>query len=237
MTRFRPQFWPTLFTVPVLLILLGLGCWQIERLHWKEGLIAQRRAALSAPAVPVPDSAEKARGLEFRHVTDAGVFLYDREVLVWATAEDGAGGYEVLTALREADGRNVFVNRGFIPTALKDRSTRQASEVAGTVEVVGLLRLPPASPPSWFVPDNRPALGEWFWIDLRAMAAAERLDDVAPFTIDAAAAPNPGIWPKGGVTRLALPNHHLQYAVTWFSLAVALLVIYVVYHLRRPGSR
>jgi surfeit locus 1 family protein len=96
----------------------------------------------------------------------------------------------------------------------------------------GLLRLPPAGRPNWFLPDNRPDLNYWFWVDLPAMSAADKLDRVAPFYIDAEATPNPGGWPKGGVTRLTLPNNHLQYAITWFSLAVALIVIYVLFHRR-----
>ena len=66
----------------------------------------------------------------------------------------------------------------------------------------GLLRLPPAGRPNWFLPDNRPDLNYWFWVDLPAMSAADKLDRVAPFYIDADATPNPGGWPKGGVTRL-----------------------------------
>ena len=67
------------------------------------------------------------------------------------------------------------------------------------------------------------------------MAVADGLANAAPFYIEADATPNPGGWPKGGVTPLALPNDHLQYAITWFSLAAALVVIYVVYHSRAGG--
>jgi surfeit locus 1 family protein len=71
---------------------------------------------------------------------------------------------------------------------------------------------------------------------LPAMAAADGLDRVAPFYIDADATPNPGGWPKGAVTRLELRNDHLQYAITWFSLAIALIVIYFLYHRRHVRS-
>jgi surfeit locus 1 family protein len=103
------------------------------------------------------------------------------------------------------------------------------------VRVSGLLRVPSQEKPGWFIPDNRPDRDAWFWIDLPAMAAADGLANVAPFYIDADAAPNPGGWPKRGITPLALPNDHLQYAITWFSLAAALMVIYVVYHSRGGG--
>jgi len=138
----------------------------------------------------------------------------------------------VLTPLREPEGRIVFVNRGFVPTNLRAPASRAAAPLAGTVHIRGLLRLPPAKKPSWFIPDNRPDLNYWFWIDLPAMAAADHLDlaNFAPFYIDADASPNPGGWPQGGVTPLPLPDNHLQYAITWFSLAAALVVIYVVYH-------
>lgn len=237
MTRFRTLLWPTLFTVPVLLALLALGSWQIERLFWKQDQIAERQAAVAAAPVAAPRSLEEARGMEFRHVTDEGVFLHDKEIFLGATSEAGRNGYQVLTPLREAGGRNVFVNRGFIPAELKDPLTRSEGEIAGTVRVQGLLRLPPAGKPAWFLPDNRPDLNYWLWVDLSAIAAADKLDHVAPFYIDADATPNPGAWPKGGITRLELRNDHLQYAITWFSLAVALIVIYFLYYRRNAGSR
>ena len=232
---FRPQFWPTVFTLPALLLCLALGAWQTERLFWKEQLIAQRQAAVAAAPVPVPQTLAQAQTMEFRHVSDEGVFLNDKEIFVGATSEGGGQGYHVLTPLLEPGGRVVFVNRGYIPSELKDPVKRAAGQVAGTVRVQGLLRLPPAGKPNWFLPANRPDLNYWFWVDLPAMSAADKLDRVAPFYIDADATPNPGGWPKGGVTRVMLPNNHLQYAITWFSLAVALIVIYVLFHRRNTG--
>jgi surfeit locus 1 family protein len=237
MSGFRPQFWPTVLALAIALLCLGLGMWQVQRLHWKEGLIAARAAAVAAPAIPVPDNATDARGLEFHHVTADGVFLNDKEILLGATSEGGVNGYWVLTPLREADGRIIFVNRGFVPAELRDRRKRIAGEPAGPVHVEGLLRLPPAGRPNWFLPDNRPDLNYWFWVDLPAMAAADKLENVAPFYVDADAAPNPGGWPRGGVTRLLLPNNHLQYAITWFSLAVAMIVIYVLSQRRNAETR
>jgi surfeit locus 1 family protein len=236
-TAFRPQFWPTVFAVPIVLLCLGLGAWQIQRLHWKEGLIGERSAAVNAPAIGVPSDRAVPSSLEFRHVSAEGVFLNDKEIFLGAASEGGEIGYQVLTPLRQADGRIVFVNRGFIPSELKDRAKRSAGEPAGHVRIEGLLRLPPDGRPNWFLPDNRPDLNYWFWVDLPAMATADKLEPVAPFYIDADATPNPGGWPRGGVTRLELPNNHLQYAITWFSLAVAMIVIYVLFHRRNPELR
>jgi surfeit locus 1 family protein len=237
MTGFHPRFWPSVFASLIVLLCLGLGAWQVQRLYWKEGLIAARAAAVAAAPVPAPDRAILARGMEFRHVTADGVFLNDKEILLGATSEAGVNGYWILTPLRQATGRIIFVNRGFLPAELRDRTKRMVGEPTGPVHVNGLLRLPPDGRPNWFLPDNRPDLNYWFWVDLPAMAAADKLDRVAPFYIDADATPNPGGWPKGGVTRLALPNNHLQYAITWFSLAVAMLVIYVLSQRRNPGAR
>ena len=187
--------------------------------------------------IPASQDGRRVRGMELRHVTDEGAFLNDKEIFIGATSEAGRQGYHVLTPLLEPGGRVVFVNRGFIPAELKDPAKRAAGQIAGTVRVQGLLRLPPAEKPAWFLPDNRPDLNYWFWVDLPAMSAADGLDRVAPFYIDADETPNPGGWPKGGVTRLVLPNDHLQYAITWFSLAAALIVIYVLFHRRNAGPK
>src|SRR5262249_59964905 len=97
MIRFRPLFWPTVFTVPVVLLCLGLGFWQIERLFWKRELIAQRHAAMAAAPIAAPRSVEEARDLEFYPIADEGVFLHDKELFLGATSEAGRNGYQVLT--------------------------------------------------------------------------------------------------------------------------------------------
>jgi surfeit locus 1 family protein len=229
-----PRLAPLLFTIPVVLVCAALGVWQLQRLEWKRGLISQREAALNAAAVALPQTLADARGLEFHPVFDTGVFLHDKEIHLNAIGPRGGAGFDVLTPLEEAGGRIVFVDRGFVPSELKDPAKRAAGQPPGTVRLAGLLRLPATNKPNWFVPDNRPDQGDWFWVDLPAMRAATGLADVAPFYIDADGTPNPGGWPKGGVTPLALPNDHLQYAITWFSLAVAAIVICLMSE-RRAG--
>jgi surfeit locus 1 family protein len=231
---FRPAFWPTIITAAALLVLLGLGTWQVERLAWKRGLIAERHAALEAPAVPLPATLDEARRLEFRNVAVTGEFLHDKELYLAATNDLGTVGKHVFTPFRLADGRVLLVNRGYVTDAKKDPATRAEGQVAGPVELVGRIRLAPEGKPHWFVPDNRPDLNFWFYPDLAAMARAAGLPGVLPFYLDAGPAPNPGGWPKGGVTRLDnIPNNHLQYAITWYALALALVTIYVLYHTRR----
>jgi len=235
MSGVRPRLFPALFTIAVVLVCGGLGTWQLQRLEWKRSLIAQREAAVAAAPVDPPRTLWDARALEFHRVVAEGVFRHDKEIFLNAIGPKGGAGFDVLTPLREAAGRVVFVNRGFVRTELKDPAKRAAAQPAATVRVAGLLRLPPERKPNWFVPDNRPDRNDWFWVDLAAMAAADGLADVAPFYIEANATPNPGGWPKGGVTPLALPNDHLQYAITWFSLAVAAIVIYLLS--QRRGAR
>src|ERR1700722_8356958 len=230
MLGFHPRLIPTLFTVPGVLILLGLGIWQVQRLHWKEGLIAQRDTAVAAAPIAPPQTLAEARADEFHHVIAEGAFDNAKELFLAASSDAGESGYQVVTPLRLDDGRTMFVNRGFIPLELKDKAKRAAGELSGSVRVAGLLRVPPAGKPSFFLPDNRPDLNLWFWVDLPAMPRQDDIVDPVPFYVDADKTPNPGGWPKGGITRLDLPNDHLQYAITWFSLAIALIVIYVLYH-------
>ncbi|MBV8777628.1 MAG: SURF1 family protein [Alphaproteobacteria bacterium] len=235
MNGFRPRLIPTLLTVPAVLILAALGLWQLQRLQWKEDLIAQRTAAAAAAPIAPPQTLAEAQAEPFRRVVAQGVFAHDKELYLAASSEGGGAGYQVLTPLRMTDGRTIIVNRGFVPQEIKEPAKRAAGQVAGDVRVAGLLRLPPDVKPTFFLPDNRPDLNLWFWIDLPAMARAGGVSDALPFYIDADKTANPGGWPKGGVTRLELPNNHLQYAITWFALGMALTVIYVLYH-RSPAS-
>lgn len=233
MLRRKPLFWPSLAALGGILVLLALGSWQVQRLFWKERLIAERHAAVTAPPVALPDTLEAAHGLEYHRVSAGGTFLPDHELFLGATDADGRLGYQVIEPLRLASGAVLLVDRGFVPEDKKLPASRSAGEPKGEVTITGLLRLPPRAKPHWFLPANNAERNYWFWVDIPAMAAAAGLDRVLPFYVDADSTPNPGGLPRGGQTRLDLPNNHLQYAFTWYALAVALAVIAFIFLRRR----
>lgn len=220
-----------------LVILLSLGTWQLYRLQWKEALVAEIEARRHAAPVSLADvEAMPAGDVDYLPVTVTGTFDQDKEQYFFAT-RDGEVGYHVYTPLVLADGRTLFVNRGFVPDALKDPATRSEGQVPGSVTLTGLARSRLDAKPSWVVPENEPGKRLYFWKDLGAMAANAGVapDRLVPFFMDADAAPNPGGWPKGGVTQLDLPNNHLSYALTWYGLAVVLLVVSVLAFRRKAG--
>jgi len=228
MLGFRPTFWPTLMAVPAVLFMLGLGVWQVQRLHWKEQLIATIDQRIAAPPVALPtgDSLDVDAWV-YRRVKVTGQFLHEREIHLLAYTERGNLGYHVITPLARQDGGYVLVDRGWVPTDKADPASRAAGQVAGTVTIEGVVRRGWAQ--GWFVPDNNVARNQWFYGDLAAMAASAKVS-APPILLEAGAAANPGGFPIGGQTQVTLPNNHLQYAITWFGMALALAVIYVVYH-------
>lgn len=240
--RWRSLLAPGLASLVALAILVALGIWQLERKAWKEGLlaaIAERSHGEPGATVPEPDWPRwRPADDEFRRVRLTGTYLHEREIPLHGLAEERRGqalqGYYLFTPLRLADGAVVIVNRGFVPTPLRDPARRPDGQGAGTAVVTGLVRNPEER--TAFLPPNDPAKGEWFVRDLREMAAAGGLSRVAPFYVDADATRNPGGWPRGGQTRVDLPNDHLQYAFTWFGLAATLIGVFAVFSWRRVTS-
>lgn len=212
-----------------LVLLLALGTWQVKRMYWKEALLAdiqQRTQAPAAPLAQIEAMAKSGGDIEYRTVTVSGTFDHAKEQHFFATFQ-GQTGYYIYTPIRLADGRSIFINRGFVLYDMKDPAKRAEGEVEGLVTVEGLARARLDAKPSSLLPDNEPGKNIYYWKDLLAMAknAALPPDQVLPFFVDANAAPNPGGWPKGGVTLIDLPNNHLQYAITWYGLALALVIV------------
>ena len=218
------------FSVVVIIaivLLTSLGLWQVRRLAWKNELIARVDARVAAPAVAAPPAvaAVTAKHDEYRHVTVRGRFLNAAEAQVY-TVSDYGGGYWVMTPLKRDDGSIVFINRGFVPIDKQDPKTRTKGNTDAEVTVTGLLRMPEVK--GWlFSQANDPANDRWYRRDIAAIARARHLGPVAPYFIDADATPNPGGWPKGGLTVIHFPNSHLMYAITWFSMALGLVGVSV----------
>lgn len=204
-------------------VFLTLGVWQVQRLMWKTNLIAQVDARVHAPAVmiaPADWTKLTKKTDEYRHVTLRGQFLNDKEAQVYALSELGAG-YWVMTPLKANDGTIVYINRGFVPTDHQAPATRAEGQVGGEVTVTGLLRM--SEEKGWLLSQaNDPANDRWYRRDVAELAEGRKLGTVAPYFIDADATPNPGGWPKGGMTVIKFPNSHLVYALTWFSLVTML---------------
>ncbi|MBI3706116.1 MAG: SURF1 family protein [Proteobacteria bacterium] len=225
---FHPKLVPTLIAVPGVVLLLGLGTWQVMRLAEKNALNAWRIERTAAAAVPLAARVGDVAALEFRRVVVSGSLRHDSELHLNARSQRGNAGYHILTPLIRADGPPVLINRGWVPYERKDPARRAEGQVAGAVTVEGILRREPRH--GLFMPDNDAARNEWFWYDLPAMAVATRLADLAPFYVEAGTVANPGGFPIGGQTIIELPSNHIQYAITWYALAVALAVIYVMWH-------
>jgi surfeit locus 1 family protein len=240
--RIRGLVWPAVATLAGMALLIALGNWQMRRLAWKEGLIGAIAARTHAAPVSLALAEERAaRGedVEYTRVKVSGRLANDRELYLYALDDALGPGFHVITPLRLADGTLVLVNRGYVPNDRKDPATRAAGQVEGEVAITGLLRSPEQQ--GTFVPPNDPRRNFWYWRDVGAMAAAAAGADaprVHRFILDAEAAPpNPGSWPKGGVTRLELPNRHLEYALTWYGLAATLAGVFTAFAISRWRER
>jgi surfeit locus 1 family protein len=202
-------------------LLMGLGVWQVERRAWKLDLIERVETRVHAAPTAAPGPAAwprvTAAADEYRRVAVTGHYLNDRETLVQALTDLGAG-YWVVTPFQTADGFTVLVNRGFVPSDRRDPASH--GEIDGETTLTGLLRM--TEPHGGFLRTNDPAQNRWYSRDVAAIAAARGLSPVAPYFIDAAARDDPGGFPRGGLTVIAFPNNHLVYALTWFGLAAML---------------
>lgn len=228
--------WPALMTAAALPVLLGLGTWQLSRKTWKEGLIAGLETRAHAAPVSIDEVLRRPAAdvfeREYTRVAVRGHYLHAYERLLYALDDDLGPGEHVYTPFETADGRwLVMINRGFVTAEKKLPKARAEGQVSGDTEVVGLVRA--GETKGTFEPANDVAHNQWFFRDIAAMAAGVPLAtgrQVAPFALAAEKAPAPpGGWPKGGVTRLVLPNRHLEYVLTWYGLAAALLAVFAMF--------
>ncbi len=220
-------------------MLVVLGTWQVQRMYWKEALIAQIDERTQSEPRPLAEMEVKYRAsgdVDYWPVTVSGTFLHQGERHFFATWQ-GKSGFYVYTPLQLEDGRYLLVNRGFVPYDIKDPAKRAEGQVAGPVTIVGLARNPLEGKPGALLPDNDTVKNIFYWKDRDAMAATAGLPAgavVLPFFVDANDAPNPGGLPIGGVTLIDMPNNHLQYVITWYGLAAALLGVMAVWFFRKP---
>jgi surfeit locus 1 family protein len=196
-----------LAALPVLILLVSLGTWQLQRLHWKNGLLARIAAAEAAPAVPLGDAPEP-----FAKVRATGRFDHRRESLLGLETRGPVLGARLVTPLLREGQAAILVDRGWVPL---ERAAPARPE--GEVMVEGFVH--PGDRPGLFAARDDPAARRFYTFDPPAIGAALGLPQVAPHAIVA-------LGPPGSPDPArALPrptNNHLGYAITWYGLALAL---------------
>ncbi len=232
-------------------VLLALGTWQIQRLQWKLDVIDKRKQALVADPVTLTDidaGIEHGFDVDWLKVKAAGAFRHDLERHFYHLRH-GKIGWRILTPLVLPGRFIVMVDRGFVPDDRKDPKSRpqknsKASDRAPIIEITGYVRTN-AGPAGLFTPANDPDANRWYSIDLMAMA--ETLPDdlgfvepnayatllpvlvqLAPGEEDA-----PEALPIVDPVNVKLTNNHLQYAVTWYGLALVLIILTVLFYRSR----
>lgn len=232
---------PLIMTLVGVAVLIGLGVWQLERRSWKTGLIERMNERMHGKSIPLERAKEFAQrnngNIEYTRVVLTGSFLHDEERYLYAYI-GGQQGWSVITPLVTQGGEVVLVNRGFVPEERKDPAMRKDGLIQGINEVKGVARL--SEHTNWFTPVNNAAGNRWFWRDIPALISSLRAEEAVravPFVIEADAAPVPGGWPRGGITRVNVPNWHLEYAITWFALAGALTVVFITYSFGQRRQR
>ncbi len=209
----------------MLAILVGLGTWQLQRRAWKTELLATIAARMNAPPVDLPSDLGDPGNWQFRDVQVTGHFAGDHALNLYGRTFDGKAGVHLLVPLIRDDGAAILVDRGFVPF-VHNSALADFAPAEGRLTVTGVIRLP--EPAGWFLPSPKPAENIWYGVDIPAMSAATGLA-LAPYYV--AARPSGGSgWPAatGGTEGTGIRNEHLNYAIFWFSMAAALVVIYVM---------
>lgn len=218
---------PWLFISSAVAVLLYLGIWQIERLQWKEELMQQYEAAKLQPPMQFESIGHnELPNKMYQKVIARGEFIHQHEVHLGGQRWFGKTGYHILTPLKLAGSEEnyVLVNRGWIPFELKEQEKRTTPLPEGIVEIQGVIRFP--KEPRFFTPENHPEKNFWFSTDLKAMQQFTGLPLMPAIIEQTAESPDIDRFPIPSTGERVFRNDHLGYAITWFSLAIAAMVIF-----------
>ena len=221
--------WPLVLAMLVgMVILLSLGVWQVQRLQWKQGLLAELAAKANAEPVDLAtaEAVAKTGNAEYLKIRFRATYKHDAGMKMMSTYE-GNQGWTIITPAVSAEGFAVIVDRGRVPGI----GLESYDQPAGEVEITGILRAYAHGRGS-FDPDNDPKARLWYWWDVPAMLQSVSLAATAKplaFVVQVLPGTVAAEFPKPQEPKANLTNNHLGYAITWFGLAIALAVVSLLY--------
>ncbi len=225
--KYKFHLIPTLFTVPTFILLITLGCWQLDRLTVKKEHIHRLQERANLPTIQLPQALDDIHHFKYRKVRLQGEYIHDKEIFLYSgsRSNESSDGFMLFTPFKTTDDRIILVNRGWVPTDLKSQANRLDTLEPGLIEVTGYIM--PEEQASWVIPENDDKRNIWFYINLAHMGRFARAK-VGNFYIMKSYDGNQ--YPIGNNLNINLRNHHLEYAITWFTLAFTLIAIFILYH-------
>ncbi|MFZ4540593.1 MAG: SURF1 family protein [Rickettsiales bacterium] len=225
--RPRPVAW--FFFLLAFTTCVALGTWQVKRMQWKQGLISAIAAANEqAPITALPKDKAELETLQFHKVTLKGTWQGGTEFHLAPRYWRDQFGYAIITPFTLTDGRVVLINRGWVMAKKKDAASRPETAVRGKATITGLVRV--GAERNMMSPPNQPEKNIWFGRDVAKMGEFAKLPNVVPAMVDLIGEQDVKHLPVPSDGMIRLRNDHLSYILTWYGIALGVLVIFVVYH-------
>lgn len=208
-----------------LAVFVGLGVWQVQRMVWKDAELARLEAHIAGDPVALPDTPDPEEDRYLPVTLDGAIGEGELHVLV--SSRDYGAGFRIIAPFTTDEGRRIMVDRGYVPTAMKD-----AARTTGAMRITGNLHWPDER--DAYTPEDDPEGNWWYARDVEKMA---RSLGTEPVLVIARASTDPQVLPMP-VSAEAIPNDHLGYAVTWFLLAASWVVmtVFALWRIRRRAK-
>ena len=224
-----PNIFPFVSFLIALTILLGLTTWQLKRLVWKNNLINERVNAYESEPRDL-DKIIKPQDEEFSKILVNGKLINDYELFMPALSKRGNNGYHILVPLKTSSGKNIIFNTGWVPLAKKQVENRENNLNLFEDEFEAVIRLPGRK--GYFQPDNDPKDNFWFFVQPELMEKTLKMKLEKKFYLEAVNN-GPNGFPLGNQTRIYIRNNHLQYAITWFLIAIGLVGVFFFANIKK----
>ena len=235
--------WPTVLSALGIAVLVSLGVWQLQRKEWKDALVEKISASTASEQISLSnaDDVDKWFGdgnVEYSNVKLRGVFDHSKERYLYVPHKTYGPGFDVYSPLVMEGGRVAWVNRGYVPQRLKLAATRQDTQSDGLIDVVGRVRF--TGRKSTFTPQNDLDKNQWYWRDLAGMHASafdpQEVKALPFFVVASRGARADNGWPRPGASKVEVFNRHLEYALTWFGLALTLVGVFTAFVWQRISN-
>ena len=206
-----------IFVLLVITLFCALGTWQLVRLQWKNNLIDQIGEGLKSPAIKYSNKIQT----NYQRVFVNGGYNFEKQIYLYSLNEKGEPGYDVITPFTTTESENILINRGWIKTVQKNANI--INKITDK-EIQGLLRK--NSKKNIFKPDNEINKNIWFSINLEDIKefTGKTFNEYILYLEDE----NINI-PKPKQITIDLPNNHLKYALTWYSISISIFAYFLYF--------